>query len=232
MSMFSPCRLVLSVAVLTLSLSCGASANTSIFEFGTETARLATFDNAAGETSFALSISPQIDDQKEVPSDIVIYIDTSASQTGMYRKDTLVMVRRLLTKLNAEDRVKLLAVDIEPVELTDGFVVPGSDELKVALDKLRKRVPLGATDMPRMLEHAATVMTTDASRNKNAIYIGDGISRGRFLKSRKYREIVTNLVSNKVAFSSFAIGPERDICLLYTSPSPRDQRGSRMPSSA
>ena len=24
----------------------------------------------------------------------------------------------------------------------------------------------------------------------------------------------------------------RDICLLYTSPSPRDQRGSRMPSSA
>ena len=25
---------------------------------------------------------------------------------------------------------------------------------------------------------------------------------------------------------------ERDACLLYTSPSPRDQRGSRMPSSA
>ena len=26
--------------------------------------------------------------------------------------------------------------------------------------------------------------------------------------------------------------PRPDICLLYTSPSPRDQRGSRMPSSA
>ena len=26
--------------------------------------------------------------------------------------------------------------------------------------------------------------------------------------------------------------PETDVCLLYTSPSPRDQRGSRMPSSA
>ena len=25
---------------------------------------------------------------------------------------------------------------------------------------------------------------------------------------------------------------EQDVCLLYTSPSPRDQRGSRMPSSA
>ena len=28
------------------------------------------------------------------------------------------------------------------------------------------------------------------------------------------------------------IDPELGICLLYTSPSPRDQRGSRMPSSA
>ena len=28
------------------------------------------------------------------------------------------------------------------------------------------------------------------------------------------------------------LGPERNLCLLYTSPSPRDQRGSRMPSSA
>ena len=27
-------------------------------------------------------------------------------------------------------------------------------------------------------------------------------------------------------------GAQRQICLLYTSPSPRDQRGSRMPSSA
>ena len=29
-----------------------------------------------------------------------------------------------------------------------------------------------------------------------------------------------------------AVKDDRSICLLYTSPSPRDQRGSRMPSSA
>ena len=31
---------------------------------------------------------------------------------------------------------------------------------------------------------------------------------------------------------SYGISPKRVVCLLYTSPSPRDQRGSRMPSSA
>ena len=35
-------------------------------------------------------------------------------------------------------------------------------------------------------------------------------------------------------FGSVFLGPVDDVggCLLYTSPSPRDQRGSRMPSSA
>ena len=205
-------KLLLSVALLVLASSSLAMANTSLFEFGTdESARLATYQNATGETAFALSLSPQIEDEKQVASDIVIYVDTSASQTGMYRKDTLVMLRRLLANLSAEDRVKLFAIDIEPVELTERFVTPGSDELTVGLDRLRKRVPLGSTDMPKMLEHAATAMDTPPSRNKNVIYIGDGVSRGQFLRTQKFRNLVSDLVSNQVPFSSFAIGPERDI---------------------
>ena len=40
------------------------------------------------------------------------------------------------------------------------------------------------------------------------------------------------LRSLKEFILSYAKDIEIDICLLYTSPSPRDQRGSRMPSSA
>ncbi|MEM9412019.1 MAG: hypothetical protein AAGA30_12945, partial [Planctomycetota bacterium] len=214
MSMFRPFRILPSVALLVATWSLSASANTSIVEFGatgSDSARLATYQNATGETSFALSISPQIDNVEQLASDISIYVDTSASQTGLYRKDTFVMLRRLLANLNSDDRIKLFAVDIEPVELTSGYITPGSDEVKVALAKLRKRVPLGSTDVPRLLEHAGTLENTDAGRNKNAIYIGDGISRGNFLKSRKFPGLIKGLVDNRVAFSSFAIGPERDI---------------------
>ena len=35
-----------------------------------------------------------------------------------------------------------------------------------------------------------------------------------------------------MVFQSYALYPHLSVCLLYTSPSPRDQRGSRMPSSA
>ena len=37
--------------------------------------------------------------------------------------------------------------------------------------------------------------------------------------------------SNRFAYTSMSEG-QKIVCLLYTSPSPRDQRGSRMPSSA
>ena len=138
----SNCFRHLFTAALVLTFASMANA-TSLNDFGTESARLATFQNATGETAFALSLSPQVADQSEVPGDIVIYVDTSASQTGMYRKDTLVMLRRLVANLSVQDRIKMYAIDIEPVELTEGFVSPGSDEFKVALDRLRKRVPLG-----------------------------------------------------------------------------------------
>ena len=41
-----------------------------------------------------------------------------------------------------------------------------------------------------------------------------------------------NLVTVKTLASGNSTPAEGDTCLLYTSPSPRDQRGSRMPSSA
>ena len=41
-----------------------------------------------------------------------------------------------------------------------------------------------------------------------------------------------NLGSQELLVRNVSRGASLDICLLYTSPSPRDQRGSRMPSSA
>ena len=40
-----------------------------------------------------------------------------------------------------------------------------------------------------------------------------------------------NIIDGVLGFSDFGLNPGEG-CLLYTSPSPRDQRGSRMPSSA
>ena len=53
----------------------------------------------------------------------------------------------------------------------------------------------------------------------------------------KYRQTGSLSIASKVAYvdlvgSTGVVMTRVKICLLYTSPSPRDQRGSRMPSSA
>ena len=45
-------------------------------------------------------------------------------------------------------------------------------------------------------------------------------------------QIMTNALGRQKAYEFFLLGTPLLTCLLYTSPSPRDQRGSRMPSSA
>ena len=64
-------------------------------------------------------------------------------------------------------------------------------------------------------------VTPDSSANAAPVGIGQG---GPFATERIQ-------VFGHLTLSEIGGGPA-NICLLYTSPSPRDQRGSRMPSSA
>ena len=52
-----------------------------------------------------------------------------------------------VAKLRPEDRVQLLAVDLEARPITQKFVPAGSTELRAAIEKLRGESPLGSTDM-------------------------------------------------------------------------------------
>ncbi len=178
-------------------------------------ARLATYDDATGETTFALSLNPEINQSTSLPSDVVIFVDTSASQTGAFKNDSIKTLEKLLGSLNIDDRVKIIAVDVDPVELhQNGFVRPDADATLVAIEKLKSRVPLGATDLTRMLKSAVNQFEATPGRTRNVIYIGDGVSRAGILQSKKFSSTITELVDNKISVSSYAIGPERDAEIL------------------
>ena len=63
-------------------------------------------------------------------------------------------------------------------------------------------------------------------RDKVATYIPD------FANSGKEEVTLTQLLTHQAGFVPDNSINDYKLCLLYTSPSPRDQRGSRMPSSA
>ncbi len=202
------------VALLAIGFQ-ATGANTSFADDSEESksstnqVKMATFDNA-GETHFALSLKPQISIETERASNVVVYIDTSASQSGEFKRDSIATLKHIIKNLNADDLIQIVAVDLDPVPMTKGFVSPDSEDLNTALGNLSERVPLGSTDMEAMLVSASKAFPKETQRNNNVIYIGDGVSRGSLLHSEIFGELISGLTKNKISVSSFAIGPARN----------------------
>lgn len=178
-------------------------------------ARLETYVTPAGDGYFALSLQPPVVQPQSPPHDVLVLFDTSASQTGAYRDKALTAVRALARSLRKQDRLKLLAVDVRTVSLTDTFVAPDSNELAQALGALERRVPLGATDMHAALNAVIEVFRRPSTgRARAAVYLGDGISAAHPITSAHMRSFAEQLVAVRTPVSSLAIGPQVDLQLL------------------
>src|SRR5207302_8492598 len=90
---------------------------------GSEATRLDTFTASDGATYFALSLPPVAATASDA-HDMIVLFDTSASQAGVYRDKALEALSGFLGSLGPKDRVQLVAVDLNAIPLTEGFVAP------------------------------------------------------------------------------------------------------------
>jgi hypothetical protein len=177
--------------------------------------RLATYSTSKGETYFALSLQP---DAKTIPADaihrVMVIADTSASQTGIFRKETIEVIKSFANSLPEGVELGLMAADVEPVLLTDaGLVDPTGAQWEAALGKLSQRVPLGTTDMASALKKAAAALT-EAGNGGTIVYVGDGITRSNLLDSDGHARLLEDLTARQVSVSSLALGPQTDVATL------------------
>ena len=124
MSRTSPVRTAVWLAALSvaaLMLAIAQSAPTS-----PEAARLDSYTAADGTNYFALRLEPKVAVPVAPAHDVVVLFDTSATQIDEYRTCGLAALSTLLSGLTPADRVQLLAVDVNAIPLTAGFVPAGS----------------------------------------------------------------------------------------------------------
>ncbi len=178
------------------------------------TARLATYEKASGEKFFALSLAPVTAPAVADKTELVLLVDTSASQAGRFRDDSLTAVRELLSTLPANTTVKLMAIDVKPIALSTGFVAPNGQEMEAALAKLNNRVPLGATDLPAGVSSAMNSFEAGSAAAKHVIYFGDGMSKANLLTRQNFEPLVRQLSGRQVSVSSYAIGGDRNAAML------------------
>ena len=94
----------------------------------------------------------------------------------------------ILAGLGPQDRVQLIAVDLNAVPLTKTFVAPGGKEMTDALAALDARVPLGATDMKKALAAAAESFQGDSKNARTVVYLGDGRSAANLVSAQEFDE--------------------------------------------
>ena len=107
--------------------------------------------------------------------------------------------------------------------------------LESRLDNVVYRMGFGSTraEARQLVSHKAILVNGQALNVPSAqIKTGDVIAIRE--KSKKQVRIAESLtLAEQTGFPTWvAVDAKKMDCLLYTSPSPRDQRGSRMPSSA
>ncbi len=163
-----------------------------------------------GTPYFAMNLVPNAAVRDSGQRDVVVLFDTSASQTGLVREKAMQSLAALLDDLDETSRVRLFAIDLEAVPMSQGFAPPRSEATRAALETLKQRVPLGATDLPEALRAAMAAFEQGSKRAKVVIFIGDGLSSARYMSLEEYRSLVDALADAQVSISSYAIGARLD----------------------
>ncbi len=175
-------------------------------------ANLMTYQGPGGERFFALSLTANDPLPKPAGRDLVVLVDTSASQTGAYRDDSLLALKTLATHLQPQDRIRVAAIDLKVVPMMDQF--GGRTDVDGAIARLKQRAPLGATDLVKGLHEVATWFDREPSIARHVIYLGDGLSQADILSRTQITELAKHLVDQRATLTSYAIGPYRNMQIL------------------
>jgi hypothetical protein len=179
-----------------------------------DVARIDVYGKGGEKSHFALSITPNIELPTPQGHEVVVLFDTSASQTGAFRSKAIDTLKQFFANLKTRTEVKLFAVDLAAVPLTDKFVAADSEVIGKAMETLKRLAPLGATDVVAAFETAAQSFDVKSNKERSVVYIGDGQSGAHFVDSETLKQLIKPLVERHIAVTSYAVGPRIDSSLL------------------
>ena len=138
--------------------------------------------------------------------DVVVLVDTSASQIGTQRDRASEALNGILEKARASDRFRIAAVDVDCAPLSEGFAAAGSPATRDAVKALAARTPLGSTDIVTVLDAAADLFTGPAA-GRAIVYIGDGPGLNG-IDAADFFALQEKLRTKRIAVSSVGIGDQ------------------------
>jgi hypothetical protein len=181
-----------------------------------------TYRTPAGETVFAWQVKPRVTPTATRPRDVLVMIDTSASQAGAALDDARRVLEGLAGRLGATDRVDIWTLNIDNAaatrSLTGGFVAPTAPAVAEAVRKLSdEEYGSGAVDLAAGLTNATKSFEQRDGRSQTLLFLGDGESAASTtpLTDAARAELGHALASREVAFVAVPLGVKIDAANVH-----------------
>jgi hypothetical protein len=164
----------------------------------------------AGETIFAWQIKPELAAQPARPRDILVMVDTSASQAGKPIQQARQIITGLADSVGPDDRICIWTVctPTSTKPLTNGFQPGNSDDLRNANAALGEiEYGSGATDLKYAMNHAIALPINPA-RQQIILFLGDGESAASTepITESIRVELAGKLEQSNIAFYAVPLG--------------------------
>lgn len=188
-----------------------ALARSKFAEYG-----VVTYRTQKGETLFALQVQPKLEPMPARPRDILVLVDTSASQANGPLTTAREIVATLAKEGSAEDRVAIWTANTTTKDLTRGFEAPQSQAVKAAVEALKLEVPLGDTDLRGAVSKAVRAFRNTGGRQQVILFLGDGLSIHNPIENDAERlRLCDEMIKQEIVFFSVPLGRRLDPANLH-----------------
>lgn len=172
-----------------------------------------TYKQRSGQTAFAWQIKPTIAAANPKDRDILVMVDTSASQAGHPLKRARQIIDALAKYANPNDRIDVWTINLDDAKttrsLTEGFKVAKSPAIVAAAAQLAEtEFAAGATDLKAGIARAAKTFEPNPDRQQIILFLGDGESAASVepLTEAARVELGTSLDQSNIAFFAVPLG--------------------------
>lgn len=172
-----------------------------------------TYRTPAGQTLFAWQVKPVLAASAPRAKDVVILVDTSASQAGKPLQSAKQIITAMSKSAGADDRYDVWTVNFNDDKatrsLTRGFKPASDDAVKTAASRLTDtEYAAGATDLKAGLEKATAGFENKPGRQQIVLLLGDGDSAASPapITEATRLEIAARLGRNEVQFFAIPLG--------------------------
>jgi hypothetical protein len=177
-----------------------------------------TYQPANGDEYFALQLKAILPPSQPRPRDVLVLIDTTASQAGRPLANARLVLDELAKAAKSDDRLDVWTVNTPDTtrSLTGGFKSVRSPKIAETSDYLtKKEYAAGAADLKNAIKKSLRDFGNRSDRQQVVLFLGDGESCLNPLTASDRSALAAEMTSREIAFFAVPLGTRLDAANLH-----------------